>query len=145
MPTTPLNVIDNRVLRSMNEDRESTVGVKLTASTFYNVGDLLGDSGVDGTLSRVPNSGGGTPKAIMPIMATTDASGNITYGTPTTATQFGATYPTVAVLTGGQFKTQDLTQAGPGNIHANFFVPGGPQNGLNAKLIGSTSKGIIDF
>lgn len=144
MPTTPTNIIDYRIIKSIDEGREVTVAVTLAPSLYYPLGCALCPSGVAGQLTVSPAAGTGTPVAIMPVPATTDANGNITFGTPNTATQYGYTEPVLSVLAGGLFATSDLyTQSGaPGAWVANNFTPGNGQQW--ATIIGSlTSGGIV--
>lgn len=144
MATTPFYTIDNGILKSTDPDRELKKSYVLAASTYFGMGMLLCDAGGGKTLAPTgSNASTGTPLAIMPMNGTTDSAGNFTPGTPTTATQFGVTYPTLAVLTGGTFKTTDIAQAGPGSIHANHFVPGGAQN-TGWTLQGTITAGWIE-
>ena len=143
MPTTPTNVIDYRIIRSIDTTREAYTSVALAANTYYPLGCALQPSGVAGQLTVTPSGGTGTPVAIAPQAMTTDANGNITFGTPATGTQFGYTETTVGVLIAGTFNVTDLyTQASaPGAWVNNNFTPGNAQQ--FGTLVGSLTAGVV--
>ena len=68
-------------------------------------------AGVAGTYSRFDRyvSGTGTPRCILPVACTTDASGNITLGDGTAGGDHGTVYPSFYAWFGGYFFAKDCT------------------------------------
>lgn len=123
MPTTAATTFTNVKLEAaVRDDLLVHFSGKLKASTTFPLGCLLGESvATPGTYApyvAAGTDGSNKINAILPYACITDASGNITIGTAAGGGEFGQTYPSVDLYTGGWFFAQDLPQSGTGAIDA---------------------------
>lgn len=87
-------------------------GTGLTGGTFAITTTTAGSAGQPGTFKAYASGntdGSQTPRAILAYDASTDASGNITWGAAAGSSEWNATQPYVPAYFQGTFATGDLT------------------------------------
>ena len=141
---TLIHSFDNDLIDPYDSENLVKINVTLANSTYFQKGafcELV--PGTTGNQIRpVPSGVTGTPIGVFPRNAITDASGNITSGTPTGGNEFGVTLQSVDLIVNGTFKTADLVQTGAGAINSAYVTPGA-RNTIGRLLTGTTATGIV--
>lgn len=113
MPTAPSITFTGTPLLPFYPQDARMQNVKLPASVTYTRGTVLGEiSATPGTFKAYASGntdGTQKPTGILAYDASTDASGNITWGGAAGSSEWGATQPYVPVFYSGTFATGDLT------------------------------------
>ncbi|NBW18090.1 MAG: hypothetical protein EBR82_59965 [Caulobacteraceae bacterium] len=140
---TAIHTFDNDMLDAYDSENVVKVNVTLLGSTYFQKGAFVElVPGTTGNQIRpVPSGVVGTPIGIFPRNAITDASGNITLGTPASGNEFGVTVQSVDMIISGTYKTVDLVQTGAGAINSAYLTPG-TRNSIGRLVTGSTANGV---
>ena len=126
MPITASTTYTGKKLEpAIRPELAVTIAVRLPANAVYPKGTVLGEVSATPGLFKAYATGSADgsqiPKAVVPYDVSTDASGNIYFGTAAVS-EFGQFYPSVDVYIAGYFYTADLPQTGIGAIDANAIT-----------------------
>jgi hypothetical protein len=145
---TRLFDISYDVLEAKDPQNVVHISVQPAASTYFQKGAFLQlVAGNVNQVQPVPSGVTGTPVGICPRDFTTDASSNITFGTPATGgNEHGATFQSFAMMVNGTFSTADLVQTGAGQIRSAYVGDTSGSLRLNTigrLIVGTTSQGVV--
>lgn len=122
-----------------------TISVRIQPSTYVAKGAFLQQvGGSPGVFQPVPVGVAGTPTTINKRDLITDASGNITFGSPATGMDQAQTYFTADAYYAGVFIAQDLVQTGAGAITAAYFQSNSGRT-IGELVSGTITQGIVQI